>query len=193
MFKHSRTRILNVPVILMAVLALCLVAFTPAMAKKGGKSKRLTSTQKKEISIVKKIMDKHQKALELAMIGDQKTTDTAVKTFCAAYATRMQNEIDLLGKWLGQFDIAYAPRVNTHAYEDLLELEGVEFTRELLGALIGAHNANIAQEKQLDKRGYQNRSWAKKIVAIDKAEVKQIKIWLKKYDPDGDVDQGERD
>lgn len=204
MFIFFRSRAALILALLAIVLAPVALAKNDANKgnngnKNGNKVKppkppKPSKTNKQEIKLMEKLCDFSQASIELALVGDAKTSDTAVKTFCEAYAAREQAELTQLEGWLQTwYQIAYAPKIHDATDDDgdgdsLISLVEPAFTKALLDELKGAHSRCIAQGKQADKKGYhaEFKALAKAAVQADKAGVTAIKTLALPYATVGD-------
>ncbi len=184
------------------VLVLSVLAFAAAApAAHAGKSKKPkpvpTAPSKKQAKFEKdflmKMMDRHQRGINLAIWIDSQTTETTLKAYLAEFINQEQAEIYQMQNWLVEWcKISYAPKnrpVDDEDLEDLLDAEDeVEFMLEALGMIKGYYKNEIAQMKDVSKKAFHQElnDFAARNVQMDRQEVAMLSEVMKQLDEESD-------
>lgn len=196
MTKVRISRLLNLFLVVLVAVAL---ASTPAYAKSKSKKKVQTAPTKQqakfEKDFLKKMMDRHQRGINLATWIDSNTTVTEVNAFCQEFIAREQDEMTSMSTMLyNWYQIAYAPKnkpVSGDAIEDMEDLDDpYEFAAEALSELKGYDKNEIAQMKQPKKKAFhaELKAFAEQLTLVDKAEVIVLQQYIRQFDTEEDDD-----
>lgn len=174
---------------MMFLAALAIVAMTAVTAEarskpKPKKSKKVvvngpTKQQAKfEVDFLKKMIDRHQRAITIATWIDQNTSVTELNAFAELFIDReqfeMQQMIDALKEW---YNITYTPKILPIG-EDVIESfeeadTPAEFVLAALEFFKGYDKNELAQMKQVERKAYHAdfKSFAAQLILTDKAEI----------------------
>lgn len=188
-------RLLNLVLLVFVAVAL---ASTPAYAKSKKKAVQTAPTKQQakfEKDFLKKMMDRHQRGINLATWIDANTTMTEVNAFCQMFIAREQDELTSMSTMLYTwYQISYAPKNKPVGGDELEDLEDAdspyEFAVEALSALKGYDKNEIAQMKQPKKKAFhaELKAFAEQLTVIDKAEVAVLQQYIKQFDSEEEDD-----
>ncbi|MCE5231550.1 DUF305 domain-containing protein [bacterium] len=188
----------NVLHLMLAALVVVAFASAPAYAKSKSKKVQTTPTKQQakfEKDFLKKMMDRHQRGINLATWVDSNTTMTELNAFAQQFKAREQDEMTSMSQMLkAWYNITYTPKNHRVSGDDIEDMEDAEtpeeFALEALGALKGYDKNEIAQMKQPKKKAFhaELKAFAADLTSISKAEVSFIQDWIKQLDTDDEDD-----
>lgn len=184
--------------LLLVVFVAAALASTPAYAKSKKKPAPTIPTKQQakfEKDFLKKMMDRHQRGINLATWIDASTTVTEVNAFCQNFIAREQDEMTSMSTMLyNWYQIAYTPKNKPVGGDEIEDMEDTdspyEFAVEALSALKGYDKNEMAQMKQPAKKAFhaELKAFSEQLLSIDKAEVAVLQQYIKQFDSEEDDD-----